>query len=149
MPVASGIHLMGTRKVGVAPLVNTEVKTVTLAQLNAGHKLVFGYGAVRLRVTGVRFRFNGTFTTGTDMRLSTDASTPIDLMTIAVAGMLTTEIHTDTDDQDSDITVAANMYATLAAGSGLQLRKTGSDMAGGTSIDVILRYQVVSGLQAA
>ena len=149
MPVASGLHLMGTRKVGVAPLVNTEVKLVTLAQLNAGHKLVFGHGAVRLRVVGVRFRFNGTFTTGTDMRLSTDAATPIDLMTIAVAGMLTTEIHTDTDDQDSDITIAAAMYTTLAAGSGLQLRKTGSSMAGGTSIDVILRYQVVSGLQIA
>ncbi len=149
MSLASGIHLMGTKQVGVAPLTDEVVKTVTLAQLNAGHKLVFGYGATRLRVTGVRFRFNGTFTTGTDMRLSTDASTPVDLLTIAVAGMLDTEIHVDTDDQDTDITVAANMYATLAAGSGLQLRKTGSDMAAGTSIDVVLRYQIVSGLQAA
>lgn len=149
MPLGSGIHLRGSQQVGVIPLPNEVVKLVTLAQLNADHILVPGYGAVRLRVVGVRLRFNGTFTTGTDMRISTDEATPTDLMTIAVASMVTTEIHTDTDDQDSDITIAAAMYTKLAAGAGIQIRATGSTMAGGTSIDVLVRYLVESGLQAA
>ena len=149
MGLASGIHLQGTRQVGVAPLTNEVVKLVTLAQLNADHTIVPGYGAVRLRVIGVRLRFNGTFTTGTDMRISTTEASPTDLMTIAVAGMLTGEIHTDTDDQDSDITIAAGMYTKLVAGTGIQIRATGSTMAGGTSIDVLIRYLVESGLQAA
>ena len=149
MGLASGIHLRGTQQVGVAPIPNEAVKLVTLAQLNAGHNIVPGHGAVRPRVVGVRLRFNGTFTTGTDMRISTDEATPTDLMTVAVAGMLTGEIHTDTDDQDSDITISADMYTKLAAGVGIQIRKTGSSMAGGTSIDVLIRYLIESGLQAA
>ena len=149
MPLASGIHLRGTKQVGVAPLTNEVVETVTLAQLNASFKLVPGHGAVRNRVTGVRVRFNGTFLSGTDMRISTTEATPTDLITVAVAGMLTGLIHNDTEEEDADITISADMYTKLVAGTGIQIRKTGSAMTGGTSIDVLLRYQIVSGLQAA
>ena len=111
---------------------------VSLAELNAG-KTIFtpANGARQIRLAGFFILVNGAFTTLTDARLSTTETTPTDLVTIVQAQLGAGVKHSE--DAGTN-TIAAAFFGNLAVGTGLQIRKTGGTAAGGTSLDVILRF---------
>ena len=133
---------------GAADLTSEELRVahqvVTLAQLNAGQNIT-QIPAVAGRRYGIAWfiiKFNGAFTTATDIRLSTTEASPTDLMTIAIAQATDNATHakgigTNTLNDD-----ALLPRASLAAGAGLQLRKTGSAAAGGTDVEVVIFYRI-------
>lgn len=163
--------LVGSRVIpGRSPMADSFV--VTLAQLNAGKQLVFGQSAVRWRVLDVKASVIGTFTTLTDVRLSTDEATPVDIITIPAASLvggvslsssLTPAIVKPTGGATIDaesrtaigsivdaggFVLGAGFNAKLGAGAGIQARKTGSAGAGGTSIEFLITYRMETGLYA-
>ncbi len=163
--------LVGSKVIpGRAPMVESTV--VTLAQVNASKKLIFGYGAVRWRVLDVKVKVIGNFASLTDIRLSTDESSPTDIITIPVASLvdgvflyspLTPAITKPTGGgtQDTEARAAvdsiidaggfvlgAGFNAKLAAGAGIQVRKTGSTGTGGTSVEFQVTYRMETGLYA-
>lgn len=152
--MARGI-MVGSRWKTPSPGTNSVTKTVTLAQLNAGHTIVKGFGAVRYRVVDFLLLMNGTFATATDIRLSDTASTPVDIATIAIANA---EDNAQIGPQTVDVPVAgtenpkavlgAGWAAKLGAGQGIQIRKTGSAATGGTDILVTIQYEIASGVYA-
>jgi hypothetical protein len=135
--------LVGSRRLNPSPGINTVTKTVTLAQLNAGHVLVPAYGACKYRVVGFLILPNGTFTTATDVRLSDTAGTPVDIATIAIADVVD---NAQLGEDDPLAVLGAGWAAPLTGGKGIQIRKTGSAAAGGTNILVTLQYELVSGV---
>ncbi len=155
---------------GRAPMVKSIV--VTLAQVNASKKFIFGHGAVRWRVLDVKLKVTGNFADLTDIRLSTDESSPTDIVTIPLASLvdgvflsssLTPAITKPTGGgtQDTEARTAidsmidaggfvlgAGFNAALATGAGIQVRKTGSTGTGGTSVEFQVTYRMESGLYA-
>ena len=141
--------LSGPKVVNSAPGVNSTIVAVTLAELNAGKNIIPPFGTNKLRVTGTTLTFNGAFTTATDIRVSTTESTPSDLMVVAIAGATDNARVDETDDTDANVTITTDNYnEALAAGAGIQLRKTGSNAAGGTDIEVQIDWILDSGLNA-
>lgn len=116
---------------------------VTLAQLNSGHTILSGVAGRRYRVLDFYIRFNGTFTTATDVRLSSTESSPSDIVTIAIAQAGTGVIHRPGVGTNT-LTDANFGTASLVAGTGIQLRKTGSSAAGGTSVYVVITYRITA-----
>lgn len=137
--------LIGSRRLNPSPGINTVTKTVTLAQLNAGHVLVPAYGACKFRVVGFTLLLNGTFITATDIRISDTAGTPVDIATLAIAQAVD---NAQLGPDSTGITLNAGWAASLTGGKGIQIRKTGSAAAGGTDILVTLQYELVSGVNA-
>lgn len=113
-------------------------KTVTLAQLNAGAVLLPAAAGITLTVLSVVIIPLVTFTTATDIRLSDTTGTPVDVVTIPIASV--------TNGAFISTGLAGNTLGTLGlpltANQGLQLRKTGSSAAGGTSLLVMVHYKV-------
>lgn len=140
----SGGILAGSRVLQKSPGLQTAVKTVTLAQLNAGYTIVPAYGAVRHRVVNFVMLLNGTFLTSTDIRLSDTAATPVDIATLAIAQAVDNAQLTP---DSTGITLNAGWAAKLTAGKGIQLRQTGAAATGGTDILISVEYEVVSGVQ--
>lgn len=129
---------------GIFDLSGRDVKvhqeTVTLAQLNAGKTLVPEVGGRTYNVVGFWVKFNGTFTTATDIRLSDTNGTPVDILTIAIAQAgdgVTHALGVGTH-------TLGTLFANLTASKGIQIRKTGSDAAGGTDIRVGVLYQITT-----
>lgn len=108
--------------------------TATLAEIVAGTvKIPAKYGWC-YRIRNVKAFVTGNFTTATDVRLSTNESTPTDVVTIAQAS-LTDGAILDSEDITDDA-----LGTKLEAGYGIQVRYTGSTLAGGTSIDFEVSY---------
>lgn len=110
---------------------------ITLAELIAGKTLLVGKSGRTIRIKNFLFKMNGSFTTLTDMRLSTTEASPTLLLTIVQAQMGDAVIHALTLGTH---TVAAAVYADLALGTGLQVTQTGTTAAGGTSIDFQIEF---------
>lgn len=117
--------------------------SITLAQLNAGATIVPAVTGRTYRPVGFWLQFNGAFTTATDIRLSDTAGSPVDIVTVAIAGA--TNGANVTQNGGSNITVSTTGFAQqLTANAGIQLRKTGSSAAGGTSIFYMVQFVVNS-----
>lgn len=130
----------GRRELLVGNIVQAARFTATLAEINAGKTIVSGINGKQLVPVGFLTDTNGTFTTLTDVRLSDTASTPVDILTIAAAQLSDGDRHT----VDSGThTEGAGFLAALTVSKGIQIRKTGSDGAGGTDISGFVLYVVV------
>ncbi len=115
--------------------------TVTLAELNAGKVLIPAVAGRVLKPVDFFIRFNGAFTTATDIRLSDTADSPVDIVTIAIAQATNGAVHTRSKGTN---TLGAGFLANLTAGKGIQIRKTGSDAEGGTDILVQITYRITA-----
>jgi hypothetical protein len=116
-------------------------KTVTLAQLNAGHAILPDVPGRVIKPLGFFIQFNGAFTTADDIRLSDTAGSPVDIVTIAIAQAGNGVSHSHAHGTN---TRGAGFLANLTAGKGIQIRKTGSTAAGGTDIKVQISYRIVA-----
>lgn len=115
--------------------------TVTLAELNTGKTLIAGVDGRVLKPIDFFIKFNGGFTTATDIRLSDTSGSPVDIVTIAIAQATNGAIHTRSKGTN---TLGSGFMANLTAGKGIQIRKTGSNAAGGTDIVVQITYRVTA-----
>lgn len=112
----------------------------TLAQINAGTALIAAVTGITLRVVNFRLQVNTSFITATDIRLSDTASSPVDIVTLAIANA--TDGNIITPDGGTGITIGAGYNAALTASKGVQIRKTGSTAASGVSIGYMIQYLV-------
>lgn len=120
----------------------TEIAVVTLAQLNAGHVILPAVPGRQYQLTDFFIKFNGTFTTATDIRLSTTEGSPTDIATILIANAGDNVVHRP--GVGTHTLNDAAFAVALAAGAGIQIRKTGSSAAGGTDITVVLTYRIAA-----
>jgi hypothetical protein len=114
--------------------------TVTLAQLNAGHTIVSAVEGRTLKPVSTLVVCSGSFTTLNDIRISDTNSSPVDVITIAQANATNGARFGDVT--ATGLTFGAGHGANLTAGKGIQVRKTGSNGAGGTSLFVRVMYKV-------
>lgn len=121
-------------------LVQNHFVTATLADINAGLSLLPPVSGVQYAVTGIHILVNGAFTTLTDIRISTDEASPTDILTIVQAQLGDGVKHSHLTGTN---TLGAAFWAALALGYGVQVRKTGSTGAGGTSLTIRLEYKVI------
>lgn len=119
------------------PGVICEVFTATLAEINAGKTFVPSVGAFKFRPVFAILTAAGVFADLTDIRLSDLAATPVDILTYAVAALADAVLLPNS----ANVTAGAGFGAWLTPGKGIQIRKTGSTGADGTSVTVILFYQ--------
>ena len=142
MPIVNGVRVT-TDPNNQYPFFDDEIysieATVTLAQLNAGFTFLPAAGGVTIKVVGYYMKCTGAFTTATDIRISDTTGTPVDVVTLAIAGATSGAVITEA--LTTNITLGT-FGAPLTASQGLQLRKTGSSAAGGTSIFVMCKYKV-------
>jgi len=114
--------------------------SATLAEINAGKVLVPATAGKTLQFTNVFALVDGTFADGTAVVL--EATDGTDIVSIAVSalgdGAFLFPFSTGVT------RVAAGWAATLPAGEGIQVVKTGSDFTGGTSITFFLQYAIVA-----
>ena len=116
--------------------------TVTLAQLNAGKTIVADAAGRTLKVVSILMVFTGGFTTSTDIRISDTNSSPVDVVTVAIAGATNGARIGDTS--TTNVTFGAGFNANLTADKGIQVRKTGGTAAAGTSILVRVLYKIIA-----
>lgn len=120
----------------------TKVATVTLAQLNAGFTIIPDIPGRTIVPVDYLIVVNGTFLTATDIRLQDSNGSPVLLTTILIAAA-TAGAKISNDVVIANVTDGAGMYASLTAGKGIQIVKTGSAATGGTSLLVRLQYSVI------
>jgi hypothetical protein len=114
--------------------------TPTLAQINAGFTLVSATAYQTLKVVGYWWKVTGTFATCTDVRLSDTSGGPVDVTTIAVAGLNGSVLNEGVTAN----TTFGTFAAALTANQGLQMRKTGASCTGGTNIQVRVIFKINS-----
>lgn len=119
-----------------------KVATVTIAQINAGYTIVDAIQGKQLRIVGLACKVTGGFTTADDIRVGDTAASPVVAATYAIAGV-TDGAKFDADNTISNQTIGAGYAAALTVSKGIQVYKTGSAAAGGTSITFVLLYQIV------
>lgn len=128
------------------PAVNAVSGRITLAEVNAGInilKLIGGPSIIRV-VPGFVFRpIGGAFAALTDIRLSTDAGTPVDIVTMDQAN-LTENAYMVLGGTGVTTNLAA-FLVNLASNSGLQIRKTGDAGTTATHLDYYVPFQVMAG----
>lgn len=78
----------------------------------------------------------------TDVRLSSSASTPVDIATVAVANA---QDGDKLNEYDANAVLGAGFNAELASGEGIVIRKTGSALSGTTTISGWVMYQLTRG----
>lgn len=115
----------------------TKQVTVTLAELNAGKKLIETEPGFRYKLVSALVIFNGTFTALTDMRLQSSDGTPVVAATVAQAQMAN---GAKLDQANTNFVLGTGFFAFQNPGVDLEIQKTGADAAGGTSIGVYLAY---------
>lgn len=117
------------------------IDTVTLAQLNAGKQIIPDIPGKTIKVVGYLMKFNGAFTTATAIVLQDTNSSPVNVVSIAIAGA-TNGAKISSFATESNTTDGAGLYANLTEGKGLRIAKTGSNAAGGTSITVEVLFTI-------
>lgn len=119
----------------------TIAKGITPAQLNAAYTLISNFGlGPKIRPVDFLIVVNSDAIAAlTDIRLSTLDSTPVDIATIAQSDLTSGSKHAPVS---STVTLGAGFGANGVAGSGIQLRKTGSTATGSFTVDVIFRYDL-------
>lgn len=113
------------------------LSTVTLAEINAGKTILSGIDGKTINVVNFRILSTGTFATGTSVELEDTNGTPVVVASVATAGLSDGAVILP---DESNTTVGAGFLASLTAGEGLAITKTGSDFTGGTSIAVAVEY---------
>lgn len=114
--------------------------SATAAEINAGKYLVKpGYGGYQLKVTGVRVFVTTALTTLTDLRIQTDAATPVVIATVVAANLTT---GAKWDDANAEVVLGAGFDAVLAPGVGIQVVKTGSSAAGGPAGMIRIEFEI-------
>lgn len=130
----------GRTFVDVNQLTLNKTVVATLADINAGTVILPACPGCQFELTSIHMLVTGTFTTLTDLRLSTTESTPTDILTVVAAQLGTGAIHSHLTGTN---TLAAAFWAALAQGYGIQVRKTGGTAAGGTSVTIKLGYKII------
>ena len=111
-----------------------------MAEIIAGKTIVVGRKPNQtLKPIGFRIDATGSFSTLTDIRLSSTNDTPVDIVLITqsnISSRLSLDSGTTTE--------GAGLDANLGAGDGIQLRQTGTDMTGGGSLVGVVYFLVTS-----
>lgn len=143
----SGRTVWSSDAAGSSSTVYAAVFTATVAQINTGLTIVAADANRTLTVVGFHLMVTGAMTTSTDVRLSDTSSGPVDIVTVVVAGLYSGAVITpgsavlvSSPPELNDVTVGAGFAAALTAGKGIQIRKTGGTLAGGTSITGVIQY---------
>lgn len=113
--------------------------TATLAQVNSGVTIVPALSGRTLRVINFYTQVAGTWASCADVRLSDTNSTPVDVATIAVAGLTAGNKLTQTS---GSVALGAGWLTQLTANQGLLLRQTGTPCTGGASVTVVAMYSI-------
>jgi hypothetical protein len=133
--------LLGRTAFHVSELVQAVPFTATQAEIIAGKTITAGRKPRQtLKPIGYRLDVTGSINTLTDIRISSDNDTPVDIVTVT-QGNLSGRISPDGGTK----TEGAGLDANLGAGDGIQLRSTGSDMTGGGSIAGVIYFLNTSG----
>lgn len=139
---------LGGQNVATDVVYNLTV-TLTLAQINAGTVILGSSGGGanfpnhKIRVKSFKAVCSGTFTTLTAVVLQTTESSPVNIASLAVAGLTNgARLH---EESSSNVTIGAGFLVDNTEGYGLQVVKTGSTGAGGTSITFDIQYIIRSG----
>jgi len=145
---AGELDIIGTlKKNGVdltEQLTFTYAARHTLIELNAGITICAAIAGKKYKVTHYYFRvIGGAATAATDVRLQDSNSSPVVVVTMAVAG-LAEDDEIDSDDTIANITKGAGWMTALTAAKSLDVVKTGSAMTTMTHLDVIVEYQIVA-----
>lgn len=136
------LRMLGYRQGVVAPAVEIATFTATLTEINAGKVVVEKIPGFKITPLDFVLDFNGTFTTATDIRLSTTDSTPVDIATVLIAAAVDNAFVRAAGSGAGAI--GAGFNAEGSSGEGVQIRKTGSAAAGGTSIRGWVMYQITA-----
>ena len=123
----------------VVDMTYTLVATATLAQINTGTTILAGVSGRSITVVGVTAFSTGAFAAATDVRLSDTTGTPVDIATYPVAVLTDGAV---VGEAVSTVVLGAGFATALAAGKGLQVRKTGSTATTATSLRLIVRYKI-------
>lgn len=115
--------------------------TATLAQINSGLTFIPANSGRTLKVVGIFFKVSGAFATCTDVRVSDTAGPPVDVVTVAVAGLTNGAIIGEAT--TANVTLGT-FAASLTAAQGLKVRQTGSACTGGTNILIRVLYKINS-----
>lgn len=122
--------------------VYSKIVSVTLAELNAGKPIIAAIPGRTIKVIGYYFEFTGTFTTATAIVLQDTAASPVNVVSIAIAGAATaTKISSEA--VQANTTDGAAYLANATLSKGISIAKTGSSAAGGTSLKVKVLYNVI------
>jgi hypothetical protein len=122
--------------------VYSSISTVSLAQLNAGLTLIPNISGRTIKIVEFLMIFNGTFTTATDIRLQDTNGAPVNIATVLIANASAAQ-NAASDVVGTGVTNGAGCFANLTASKGVAIVKTGSAAAGGISIMVRLKYNVI------
>lgn len=112
------------------------VMGITPAQLNAGYYIVLPSHMLKLTVLDIFFRVNSAqIGAVTDVRLSTDEATPVDIFTVLQANATS---GVKLSPESANMSLGAGFAVALQQGAGILLKKTGSDATGAFTLDLIL-----------
>jgi len=123
---------------------------VAAADINNGYTLLnavlnYKYRMVDLAMTAI----GGAASGATDVRISgTQAAAQVDLATVPIAG-LTANTFLDLGNAGITVLTAGASLAECDTGTAITVRKTGGTLAGATSVDVVIFYQLIQTRQGA
>lgn len=119
----------------------TVAKGITPAQLNAGYNVINNPGpGAQIRPVGFLLIVNSASVGAlTDIRISSLEATPTDIVTWAQANLTS---GAKLAPADANSSLGAGFGAAIAAGYGIQLRKTGSSATGAFTLDLIFQYDL-------
>jgi hypothetical protein len=136
-----GLNLPGRNYIDCDKLTLTDFVAITIAQLNAGAtQLVAGKDMVKILPHSVVVEATGSFAGLTDVRIQSDATTPVVAFTVVAANL---DAKIRSSENEADGTVGAGMLVAGVAGKGLQVAMTGATATGGTSLRVKVRYSLI------
>jgi len=121
-------------------LVQTVNVTATLAEINAGKVLIPGIAGQKITVVDYTARVTGGFATGTSVKLQSTNGAPVDVTTIAEAGLTNGAILLPAS---ANTTLGAGYAQPLGTADGLKVVNVGAAQTGGTSIDFAISFKQV------
>ena len=120
-------------------ILQTLIATVTLSEINAGKIILPGVEGKTINVKDFTVVVSGTFLTGTSIEIEDTEASPINVASIAAAGLTDGAIIKP---DEANTTIGAGFLGDLTEGEGIAITKTGSDFTGGTSIKVKIDYTI-------
>jgi len=144
-----GITPIGTTKyfvtasssIGVFIEQYLSVVTATQAEINTGGKIIVPFVlGKQIKPVSLEISVIGTFETGTSVEITDDNGTPINVASIAQAGLVDGAIIKSTD---SNVTLGAGFGAPVTLDKNIVVGKLGSDFTGGTSLTFKIGYKLV------
>lgn len=116
--------------------------SATLAEIIATKVICPKIPGFKYRIIGFLLRFNGNAATADDIRLSTTASTPVDIATVLIANAADGDKR---NEADATAVLGAGFNAENASGEGVLIRETGTNLTGTTSVTGVILYQLIRG----